>query len=102
MADPSPAPGHDEIVVTAPAARTLCHSAQHTRLGCLAEVVVTFGELGTRWKRSALWQDCWHHSYPMCRECYDTTIQVAQAARPGLTITDTTSPPATPAGAGPG
>ena len=75
MADPPPAPGHDEILVTGPAARTLCHSRQHARLGCLAEVLITFGELGTKWQRDALWQDCWGRSYAMCAECWDTTVR---------------------------
>jgi hypothetical protein len=87
-------PGHDEILVTAPAGRTLCHSRQHARLGCLAEVTVTFGDLGTRWQRDALWQDCWGRSYAMCGECWQTTRDIAQKARPGLVIHDTTSPPA--------
>ncbi len=47
-AQPS-APGHDQIMVAAVAERTVCHARGHARLGVLAEVVVTFGELGTRW-----------------------------------------------------
>ena len=94
MPEQAAAPGHDEIVVTAPAARTVCHSRQHARLGVLAEVVVTFGELGTKWQREALWQDTWGLSYPMCGECFDTTREIAQSARPGLVITDTTRAPA--------
>lgn len=91
MGDPSqPAqPGHDEITVTAPADHTLCHSLQHARAGCLADVVVTFLELGTRWQRDALWQDSWGRSFAMCSECWDTTRQVAENARPGLVVTDT-------------
>src|SRR5258708_29342906 len=65
-----PAPGHDEIIVTAPAGRQVCHSRGHARLGVLAEVVVTFGELGTRWQPDAVFQDCWGRSYPMCSECW--------------------------------
>ena len=84
--------------MTAPADRTLCHSQEHTRLGVLAEVVVTFGELGVRWQRDALWQDAWGRSFAMCGECWDTTRQIAQGVRPGLVITE----PARPvAGAGP-
>jgi hypothetical protein len=49
MTDSTPAPRHDEIIVTAPDGRTACNSREHARLGVLAEVVVTFGELGTRW-----------------------------------------------------
>jgi hypothetical protein len=49
-----PAPGLDEIVVAAPPGRCLCSSRDHTQLGCLAEVIVTFGDLGTRWQPDAL------------------------------------------------
>lgn len=59
MTDSPPAPGPDQIVVTAPAVRAVCHSREHARLGVLAEVVVTFGEQGARWQRDALWQDSW-------------------------------------------
>lgn len=43
MGDPgqAPQPGYDEITVTAPADHTLCHTLQHTRAGCLADVIVT-------------------------------------------------------------
>lgn len=89
MADPGQAAGQDQIIVTAPADGTVCHSREHARLGCLAEVVVTFGELGTRWQRDALWQDCWGRSYPMCAKCSGSTLQIARSARPGLVVTDT-------------
>jgi hypothetical protein len=89
-----PAPGHDQIIVAAAAEHTVCHARGHARLGVLAEVVVTFGDLGTRWQRDALWQDSWGHSYAMCPECWATTRQVAQACRPGLVITGTTRAPA--------
>jgi len=87
-----PHPGPDEIVLSAPAARQLCNTLQHARLGCLADVVVTFGELGTRWQRDALWQDAWGRSFPMCQECWDTARQIAQGTRPGLLITETRRP----------
>jgi hypothetical protein len=77
-------------MVAAATGRTVCHAREHTRLGVLAEVVVTFGELGTRRQPDALWQDCWGQSYAMCPECWDTTRQVAQNARPDLVITGTT------------
>ena len=77
-------------MVAAAVARTVCHAREHARLGVLAEVMVTFGELGTRWQRDALWQDSWGRSYAMCPECWGTTRQVAQNARPGLVITGTT------------
>jgi hypothetical protein len=93
-----PAPGLDEIAVAAPPGRCLCNSREHARLGCLAEVVVTFGELGTRWHPDALWQDCWGRSYPLCAECWDTVRQIAANRRPGLVITQAASaPPPSPA-----
>jgi hypothetical protein len=95
VTDSPPQPGHDQIALTAPPPRTLCHSREHTRLGVLADVVVTFGELGAAaWDNDAVWPGCWGHSYPMCRECWDTTRQVAQARRPALVITGTTGAPA--------
>jgi hypothetical protein len=88
-----PAPGHDEIVVTAPDGRQVCNSRGHAHIGVLAEVVVTFGDLGTRWQPDAVFPDCWGRSYAMCSECWDAARQVAQAHRPALAITA-----ATPAG----
>jgi hypothetical protein len=93
VANQRPAPGLDEIVVTAPPGRCLCNSRDHARLGCLAEVIATFGELGTRWDRDALWQDSWGRSYPLCGECWDTIRQIAQSRRPSLVITQATSAP---------
>jgi hypothetical protein len=54
-------------------------------------VVVTFGELGTRWQPDAAFQDCWGRSYAMCGECWQVAREVAQARRPALVITDTAS-----------
>jgi hypothetical protein len=93
VADQRPAPGLDEIVVAVPPGRCLCNSREHARLGCLADVIVTFGELGTRWERDALWQDCWRRSYPLCSECWDAVRQIAASRRPGLVITETTGAP---------
>ena len=90
--DPPPAPGHDQIIVTAPDGRQVCHSRGHARLGVLAEVVVTIGELGTCWQPDAVFQDCWGRSYPMCAECWQATRDVAQARRPALVITGTATP----------
>jgi hypothetical protein len=89
----------DEILVTAPRGqpRPLCHSAEHRNAGRAADVIVTFGQLGTVWP-DALWPDSWGRLYPMCGPCWDTTRQVAQRARPGLIIHDTTSPAASAAG----
>jgi hypothetical protein len=92
VTDSTPAPGHDQIAVTSPAARTVCNSRDHTRLGVLADVVVTFGTLGNVASASdALWPETWGHSYPMCTECWDHTRQIAQRHRPSLAITDTQS-----------
>jgi hypothetical protein len=90
--DHPPAPGHDQIMVAGADGRTVCNSREHARLGVLAEVAVTFGELGTKWQPGALWQDSWGRSFAMCGECWDTTSQVAHNARPGLVITDTRPP----------
>ena len=100
-----PAPGHDEIIMTASAASAVCHSREHARLGVLAEVVVTFGELGTRWQPDALFQDCWGRSYPMCG---DAGRRPAQSPRPAARLSSSPAPaplqpgrpaPARPAGA---
>jgi hypothetical protein len=91
--DQPPAAGRDEIVVAAPDGRQVCHSRGHARLGVLAEVVVTFGELGTAaWDKDALWPDSWGRSYAMCPECWDLTRQVAQRHRPGLLVIAGTGP----------
>jgi len=91
MTDGQPsAAGHGEIVVTAPDGRQVCNSRGHARIGVLAEVVVTFGELGTRWQAGAVFQDCWGRSFAMCAECWQAAREVAQARRPALVITDTT------------
>jgi hypothetical protein len=91
VADQRPAPGLDEMVVAVPPGRCLCNSREHARLGCLAEVIVTFGELGTRWHPAALWPDTWGRSYSLCAECWDTIRQIAASRRPGLVITQATS-----------
>ena len=93
MAERPPAPGFDEIAVAQPPGRCLCNSRDHARLGCLADVIVTFGQLGTRWQRDALWQDCWGKSYSLCHECWDAVRQIAQSRRPGLVVTGAASGP---------
>lgn len=92
---PTP-PGHDEIVLTTPPGRCLCNSLAHRRLNCLADVVVTFGELGTAWQRDALWQRNWGQSFAVCSRCWDAIRTVAQERRPGLVIRDhrDSTPPA--------
>ena len=80
-------------MVTAPAAPTICNSRQHARLGVLADVMVTFGQLGAAaWDKDAVWPDTWGYTYPLCSECWDLTRQVAQRHRPSLVITGTTPP----------
>jgi hypothetical protein len=88
----SPAPGHDEIILTAPGGQQVCNSRGHARLGVLAEAVVTFGDLGTRWQPDAVFPDCWGRSYPTCSECWAAVREVAQARRPALVITGITIP----------
>ena len=93
MTDTPPAPGHDQIAVTAPAARTVCYSREHARLGVLADVTVTIGQLGAAASdHDALWPETWGHTYPMCSECWEAAREVAQARRPALVITGTTTP----------
>jgi hypothetical protein len=92
MAPPAPTPGHDEIVVAPPAAEYLCNSREHARTGVVAEVVVTFGELGTRWQKDALWQGNWGRSFALCRRCWGAIRVVAQERRPGLVVTEISLP----------
>ena len=84
-------PGHDQITLTVPQGRCLCNDRQHRNLGTLADVIVTFGQLGVPGTpRDAFWPECWGRSYPMCSPCWETTRQTAAKARPHLTITDLT------------
>jgi hypothetical protein len=86
-------PGPDEITLTAPEGRPLCHDRAHRDLGRPAEVIVTFGQFGTPdLPRAALWRECWGRSYPMCATCWDTTRQVVQKARTHLVIRGSTQP----------
>jgi hypothetical protein len=97
MADPGqpPPPGPDEIVLTLPAPGELCSSLEHRRAGRPAQVVVTLGQMGTPDRnREAAWMQAWGRSCPMCGPCWEATRQVAQARRPALIITGTTSAPA--------
>jgi hypothetical protein len=95
MTEPQAVPGLDEITVATPEGRPLCHSLACRNQGRPAEVIVTFGQLGTFW-RDALWLDCWGRAYPMCGPCWDRTRQVAQQARPALAIREAASAPAAP------
>ena len=83
--------GHDEIILTAPEGRCLCHDRQHRNLGTLADVIVTFGQLGVPGTpRDAFWPEVWGRSCPMCAACWEATRQIAAKTRPHLTITDLT------------
>jgi len=93
MGDQHPAPGLDEIVVASRLGRNLCNSREHAQLGCLADVIVTFGRLGIRWHPEALWPECWGRSYALCTECWDAVRRIAQGRRPALVITETASLP---------
>jgi hypothetical protein len=85
-------PGQDEITLAAPPGRCLCHAREHRKLGTLAEVIVTFGELGTGW-RDALWRECWGRSFAMCGLCWEQTRTLATARLPCLVIRDTRPAP---------
>jgi len=94
MTGQAPAPGRDEIILTAPTAGELCSSREHRQAGRLAQMVVTLGQMGTADQhRQALWMETWGRSYPMCQPCWEATRHVAQAHRPGLVIIGTTHAP---------
>jgi hypothetical protein len=96
MTDPGqpPHPGPDEIALSAPATGEMCSSLEHHRAGRPAHVVVTLGQMGTADQyREALWPETWGKSYPMCGPCWEATRHAAQARRPSLVITDTTTAP---------
>jgi hypothetical protein len=80
-----PLPGVDEIVLSTPQGRQLCNSRNHWLEGRLAEVVVTFGPLGGDGP-GQFWRETAGRSYPMCRQCWESTRQIAQERRPGLVI----------------
>jgi len=88
-----PHPGFDVVALTVPEAGSLCFSLDHRRAGRQAAVVVTFGELGTRF-RDDLWHESWHCSYPMCGDCWERTHRVARTSRPGLAVHDLARPQA--------
>ena len=92
------APGHDEIVLTAPDGTVLCNSLACARAGRAAEVVVTFGTLNdpraSLYARGALWRESWHTPVPMCGACWQSARQVAVRYRPRLAVIDATSPAA--------
>ena len=92
MGDRPPLPGYDEIALATPPAPALRTNREHRRLYVLAEVAVTFGELGVAWHKDALWFRNWGQSFPLCRECFDGVMGVARRRRPGLTVIDNRGP----------
>jgi hypothetical protein len=91
------APGHDEVILTAPDGARLCNS-----LACAqaAEVIVTYGVLNdpgaSLYSREALWRESWQKPVPMCGACWEHSRQVAARYRPRLVVTDATRAPAVP------
>ena len=86
-------PGHDEITLTVPTGPHLCCDRAHRRLGRLADVIVSFGQLGDpRIPRECLWRECWGNSYSMCAACWQYTRQIARKVRPNLVIHEPTEP----------
>ena len=86
-------PGHDEITLAIPGGRHLCSDRAHRNLGRLADVIVTFGQLGTPGTpREAFWPEVWGRTYPMCHPCWQATRQIAAKARPHLVIRDAAEP----------
>lgn len=76
----------DEIVLTAPADGTLCHSLACKRRRNLPVALVTFGQLGGNWwDKDALWPDCWGRSVAHCGGCWnpDQPDREEPPARPG-------------------
>jgi len=90
------APGHDEVLLTAPEGARLCSSRGCADAGTLAEVVVTYGVLNdpgaSLYSREALWKEAWHQPYPMCGACWEHSRQVAARYRPRLAVIDATGP----------
>ncbi len=84
-------PGHDQIILTRPEGRHLCTDRHHRNLGRLAEVIVTFGQLGVPGTpREAFWPECWGRSYAMCGPCWKGAREITRKARPVLVIHDLT------------
>ena len=55
-------------------------------MGILADVLVTFGQLGSYQNRDAFWPEVWGRTYPLCDECWPATRDVVQHVRPHLVI----------------
>jgi hypothetical protein len=80
-----PRPATDAIAVSAPLAWRRCARLEHGIAGRPAHVVVTFGPLGSH-GRASIFAACSGRSYPLCRECWDDTRQLAH--RLALPLTD--------------
>jgi hypothetical protein len=78
-------PATDTIVVSAPLAWRRCARLDHSIAGRPAHVVVTFGPLGSH-GRATIFAACSGRSYPLCRECWHDTRQLAH--RLALPLTD--------------
>ena len=64
-----------------------------TAMGRPAQVIVTFGQLGTPGTpRQAFWPESWGHSSPTCGPYWEATRQIAAKARPHLVIRDASLP----------
>ena len=79
-------PGADEVIVSRPPTRLPCNDRGHRSMGVLAEVLVTFGQLGSHRHRDAFWPEVWGRTYPLCGECWPATRDVIKHARPHLVI----------------
>jgi hypothetical protein len=73
------------ITVSAPTGWRRCARLEHSIAGRTARVVITFGLLGTH-VRTTIFAACSGRSYPLCRECWDDTRQLARHL--ALDITD--------------
>lgn len=74
-------------MVTAPDGRPVCGSREHARLGCLAEITVTFGELGTTaWDKDAVWPETWGYSFYAERKAVIAEIRGALDAGRGRAL----------------
>jgi hypothetical protein len=80
-----PRPATDAIAVSAPLAWRRCARLEHAIAGRAAHVLVTFGPLGS-YGRTILFAACSGRSYPLCRDCWDDTRQLAH--RLDLPLTD--------------
>jgi len=87
-----PAPGPGQITVSAAGGRAVCYNREHQAAGRAADVLVTFGQLGTTGV-DALWPGIWGHTVPMCGDCWQITCTVATARRPHLAVLDTRRSP---------